>query len=498
MARVAIIGLDGAPFDVISSLAREGGLGSFRKLLEKGVSGVLRSTIPPVSPVAWPSISTGLNPGKHGVFGFVRRGRRLYSSMSIRGRAIWDLLALAGKRSLCVNVPFTYPPYRVRGAIISGPPCPEEKPPTYPPALAKEVEELGYRIDINLPGESFTGLGEKEFIEDCLSVTKARAEAVLNLAERIEWDLLYAVFTTLDRVQHVFFGRSLPGSPLYDQDGRRALLSYYRLLDEVVGKLLSELADDTFFIFVSDHGFEPLFRFVSLRDFVSDFLAGKGLRNPFYEAAIHLISRLGLMRLAGRLLDRLGLASSASRKAGGGFECGMGFIYSDRPAQELGELADFLSRVRDEKGHRIFERIYRREEVYWGPRLEEAPDLILVPRTGYEVRGMMPERFKDVEPVEGMIYKTGTHMGLMALRGFIAMIGPGVRGGARLDASVYDVAPTVLHLLGLPVLEEMDGEVLVGAFEEGSDPASRPVRKIRLGAREKVALRIRKLKRALQ
>mgnify|MGYP000324196883 CR=1 FL=1 len=119
MVKVAIIGLDGAPYDFILSITRKGELGNFRRMIIHGVSGVLRSTIPPVSPVAWASISTGLNPGKHGIFGFSSRTLRPYCSMNIKGMALWDLLALAHRRCLCINVPYTYPPYKIRVFLIN-------------------------------------------------------------------------------------------------------------------------------------------------------------------------------------------------------------------------------------------------------------------------------------------------------------------------------------------------------------------------------------------
>ena len=92
-------------------------------------------------------------------------------------------------------------------------------------------------------------------------------------------------------------------------------------------------------------------------------------------------------------------------------------------------------------------------------------------------------------------YKTGTHMSLRALDGFLAIYGPGVREGSRVDACLYDIAPTVLHVLGLPVVEDMDGEVLIRALEEGSEPARRPVRKVRLRVR-RPARRARMLRTA--
>ena len=496
MVRVAVIGLDGAPYEFISSIIDEGGLGNFRKLVRHGVSGVLRSIIPPVSPVAWASISTGLNPGKHGVFGFVDRAQRPYSSRNIMGLALWDLLALAKKRSLCINVPFTYPPYRVRGAMVSGPPCPKDEPSTYPPGLEDELEELGYRIDVRLPYGGYRGVREAVFFKDCLSVTEARAEAVLRLAEEFKWDLLFVVFTTLDRVQHVFFGRAIRESPFYDRRGREALIDYYRALDSILGKLLSELGDDTVFFFVSDHGFELLRRFVGLDNLISDFLARKELKRLLYNLAVRAARRLRMTDIIKKALSKAGLPSSTHGEAGrSDIQPGLGSIYFDGPERELRELIGFLMAVEDEEGMRVFERFYLKDELYWGPELHKAPDLVLVPRAGYEIKSRLADRFEDVRPVKGVIYKTGTHMSLRALDGFLAIYGPGVREGSRVDACLYDIAPTVLHVLGLPVVEDMDGEVLIRAFEEGSEPARRPVRKARLRIR-RPARRARMLRTA--
>ena len=497
MVRVAIIGLDGAPYDFLSSIVDEGGLRNFRELMEHGVPGILRSTIPPVSPVAWASISTGLNPGKHGVFGFVDREHRPYSSKNIMGLALWDLLALARKRSLCINVPFTYPPYRVRGAMISGPPCPKDEPSTYPPGLKDELKELSYRVDVRLPYGGYRGIREDAFVEDCLSVTETRAEAVLRLAEKFKWDFLFVVFTTLDRVQHVFFGRALRESPFYDRRGRETLMSYYKTVDGILGKLLSELGDDTVFFFVSDHGFEPLYRFVGLRNLISDFLARKEPRRLLYNLIARIARELRLTGLIKKVLGKAGLLSSAYKQVEGDVQPGLGCVYFDRPEQELRELIGFLTAVKDEEGVKVFERLHLKEELYWGPELHKAPDLVLVPRTGYEIRSRLPDKFEDIRPVKGVIYKTGTHMSLRALRGFLAIYGPGVREGFRLDACVYDIAPTVLHVLGLPVVEDMDGEVLTKAFEEGSEPARRPVRKVRLRrVRRRLARKARTLRTA--
>jgi len=67
-----------------------------------------------------------------------------------------------------------------------------------------------------------------------------------------------AVFTTPDRVLHVFFGKAHGESPFYESEGREMLIRYFKLLDNLVGKLLREFLSEAVVILSSDHGFEPL------------------------------------------------------------------------------------------------------------------------------------------------------------------------------------------------------------------------------------------------
>ena len=499
--KVVLLGLDGVPFELVSDLASRGYLPNLRRVLEEGASGILRSTIPPLSPIAWSSIMTGLNPGKHGVFGFVDRYMRPLSSRKIRGRAIWDLVSLARGKAICLNVPLTYPPYPLNGIIVSGAPCPKDKVVSSPPEVANELkEQFSYRLDIRLLSEEYQGLKEEDFLEQAKEVMELRAEALLYLAEKSKWDILCAVFTTMDRIQHVFFGRAFEDSPFFEPRARDILIHYYSLLDALIGKLMSEFLSEAIIVFSSDHGFEPLYKYVGLQNILEAFLTRKRSLRVFYTLLMRLIDKLGLIDPAKRLLRKSRIAGGARRALGGGFECGMGFIYISNPSfrKALDELVRYLQTVIDpEEGRRIIKKVYRREELYHGPFLKDAPDLLLVPELGYELRVIMPGGLKRVRPVMGMTFKTGTHMSSMARRGFFAIIGDGIAEGLRIEADVYDIVPTVLHILGLPIPSDVDGKVLMDVFKEGSELAKRPIKKVSLRAR-RIALRAHDIKRRLK
>ena len=489
MEKVAIIGLDGVPFDLLDQLAREGKVPNIGRAVRKGAFGVLRSTIPPLSPLAWTSIMTGLNPGKHGIFGFLDKHMRPYSSRNLMGRAVWDIASIARRKSICLNVPFTYPPYPTRGIIVSGPPCPRDKISAYPPELGHDLSELSYRLDIRGLGEDYTGLKEHDFMAQAEEVTERRAEALLSIIEGASWDLLCAVFTTPDRVQHVFFGRAFKESPFYEPGAREKLVKYFKHLDDVIGKLLRELSSEAIVILSSDHGFEPLHTYVGLQNVLEAFLARDRTFRKMTSTSMKLAGYLGLIGPIKRALRKLGLAGAVRERLGGGFLCGMGIIYITSPslASRMEDIIAYLrSLVDSSTGLRIIRHVFKGEELYHGPFLEEAPELVLVPETGYELRAMGEEWLEKVRPEKGVTYKSGTHMSHAALRGFISIIGEEVKEGLRLEADVCDITPTALHILGLPVPIEIDGRVLTEVFEEESGLARRKVRRISMGLRRRV------------
>ena len=136
------------------------------------------------------------------------------------------------------------------------------------------------------------------------------------------------------------------------------------------------------------------------------------------------------------------------------------------------QIIDKLWQLRDpETGEQVVEAIYRREEIYQGKQLDFAPDIVFMPRR-LEYFGFGEYEFgshRIIEPMKRGI--SGTHR----MNGIFIAYGADIQPGARLENShLVDLAPTILHILGVDVPEHVDGRILHEIFQASFQPAATP------------------------
>jgi predicted AlkP superfamily phosphohydrolase/phosphomutase len=211
--RVFIIGLDSATWDLLRPWAAEGRLPNLARLTKEGVSGTLKSAIPPLTPPAWTSFMTGKNPGKHGLYHFIepRPGGyelRYTNARSRMARTVWQIMGESNLKVGVINVPMTYPPEPVSGYMISGMDAPAGSTSiTHPPELFAELAQHFDRVS-----KQVRYLGYLKTDERRDAVLQALDEAdqhylrlTTYLLERHPVDVAMIVFTSTDTVQHFFF-----------------------------------------------------------------------------------------------------------------------------------------------------------------------------------------------------------------------------------------------------------------------------------------------------
>ena len=257
--RLFVLGLDAAPPSLLFDRFIDR-LPNFRRLLEASVYGRLRSCDPPITVPAWMVMFTGRTPGELGIYGFRNRVDGEYnefkipSSRDVGYLKVWELLARSGYKSVVVGVPPTYPPKPLNGWMISGFLTPSIKSRfTYPPSLRDEVLSLvdNYVFDVVFRRED-----REAVYRELIDMTINRLKVIDYLVDTKPWDLFIYMEIGVDRVQHAFwkyFDEEHPRYTSHDLFGD-AILNYYRLMDEWLGRLLNRLNDDTALLVVSDHG----------------------------------------------------------------------------------------------------------------------------------------------------------------------------------------------------------------------------------------------------
>jgi predicted AlkP superfamily phosphohydrolase/phosphomutase len=127
--KLVLIGLDGGTFRVLRQLVDAGVMPNLARFLGEGASGTLLSTHPPVTCPAWPTMFTGVNPGKHSIFSFTCRNAdrtkpHTASLLEVQSPTLWELIGSAGYRAGVMNVPITFPAQPLNGFMVSGFPAP--------------------------------------------------------------------------------------------------------------------------------------------------------------------------------------------------------------------------------------------------------------------------------------------------------------------------------------------------------------------------------------
>ena len=478
MHNVIVLGLDGAPWKLIKPWIEEGKLPFFKKVIKNGVYGTVRSTIPPLTSPALPSLYTGLNPGKLGLFDFMKDGR-VISSKDIPSPTIWDYLNKDGKKPLIFNMPITYPPGRSGGDIVSGYPIPGRKSEfTYPESIKREFDIPMDLVDIR--SSDFPDYNYEYLIENQTKITKSRFNIFRTILEREKFGFAMFFVKGTDILQH------------YLWNSKRFLEDYYTFLDRELAKICDGVPDWNVFIF-SDHGFET----APTRNFhVNTWLQKEGylkmkggkIGGQIIAALISYASRIVpqkvKLRAVKNSITKGKEGKTKPRTLLPGVDWESTTAYKDRLGISINrevceeryetireEIIKKLLKLKDRDGKNIIQEAWKREEIYSGHYVKDVPDIVIVTDGDYSTTPI-PSRHIVSGRKKRVI--TGAHHS--ALEGIFIAYGPDIKSGEKINRmSILDIAPTILHMYGIPIPRDMDGRVLKEIFKEGSSHARREV-----------------------
>ncbi|MFC1633820.1 alkaline phosphatase family protein [Planctomycetota bacterium] len=502
--KVMVIGMDGATFDVINPLISQGKLPHLQSLIQEGVSGPLKSTLPPLSAAAWSTFQTGKNPGKHGIFDFLRNCPGEYSctvvnSTFLKSKTLWEILS-ENRRSVGVlNVMFNYPPREVNGFIVSGKETPDEqKEYTYPRSLKQKI----LQFEPKYQAEPFRRVYQtKSFLKKVPVLLKRQERVNSYLLNKYSPDFFMNLFAIPDIIHHLFWKYIDSSHPHYCEKKSRQYLPLiercYQTLDDIVGGRMQMVDKDTVVIIMSDHGGGGLHKIVQLNRWlkeqgllslkeepsVNTSLLSKSIRELTRRLHDHLvmhdsfgfIKKLKLKTIGRRqasaknAIDWPNTKAFAGRNSEHGIYCNVKGREKEgvvSPGKEYEELREFIilqlrTLTDSETGLKIFKHIYKREEIYMGPYVLYAPDIILDFGNNPYVQGTALLDWEVIEEV-----RMNRFSGMHRPDGILIARGKGIKKGTSIQgACIYDLAPTILYMMGVKIPLDMDGKVLYDLFE---------------------------------
>ncbi len=457
------MGWDGASFDLVDPLLDAGRLPNLAALIECGVSARLASTAIPVSSAAWTGAMTGKGPGKTGVYGFLEPiegtyDARLISARSNRAAPLWRILSARGLTSIVFGVPVTWPPEAVRGTMVTGLLSPFDAVYTHPPQLADALRARGFVPDLGVWRRA--EWSDADRFHQQLAI---KAEVLLELLRRPDWDFAIVVFKSLDVLSH----------RAYDGRAHGPVADWLHELDAVLGELLRAVGANANTMVMSDHGFAAYPRSFNLHAW----LRKEGFAVPSGRPADRVApGPLATQRVEEhrRRFDELDLAKTrafASLAQGnhGSLRLNLagrepqGAVAPQAADALLAEIEARLAALRFPGTELpLVRRVLRGDAEHPGPQRAVVPDLLFETRADVKV---------VVHPGDRVFLESPRIQPDHAREGILVMCGPAIASRpARADASILDIAPTALHLLQQPVYTEMDGAVRTDLLADEAAP----------------------------
>lgn len=497
---VFVFAIDGASPDLVNRWISQGYLSHIAKVKGKGLSGRLESTFPPLTGPAWSSFQTGVNPGKHRVYNWLDLSGsyegRVVNRSSIKVKTAWNALSVNGCKVGLLSLPMTYPPEKVNGFIVPGFLTPEKAPDrSYPARFSEELTKAQPEFQYGV--NQYLGGSRRSWVQDIKEAVSARGKAARflikqELSESLSNDnedaLFLVHFLSSDLVQHYLWD-----CVTEDWDPR---FDVFNSIDEQIGAIMELAPSDSVFLIVSDHGFGPIERIFNVNNWLrkEGYLRLKGRVGtsvkrglsrigfnqhklaPMGEKVYTLARQLGF--LSGNLMNDTNhplLKKSFLSSNDVDWEntiaysrCDIGHVRLNLVGREQKGILDLHSSsdIRDEiirkleqvklPGSdvvRMADWVKPKESIYEGPYLQHAPDILFNP-LNQKTLG-----FGGVMFVSNKQFASPFRPGNHRRDGLLMACGPAIKQGT-VNASILDIAPTLLNLFSTPVPVQMDGKVI--------------------------------------
>ncbi|MXR51173.1 hypothetical protein GRX03_06080 [Halovenus sp. WSH3] len=498
---VTLLGLDGVSWPFVEELVENADVPTLKGLVDRSARGVTKSTVPCLTCPALPAMYTGVNPGNLGIFEFIKPNGDIVTYEDITYPAVWDYLSTVDEDAVVAAMRTTHPAPDVDGVFISDVLSPTQESSFVTPAEERPRGERFHQLRDELERQKKTGLDD-DLLQTFIEMNGERAEVMLELLDEQDPTFALLWFGLADGVQHYFW------------DDRESLYEFFEAFDPYLAEILDAREGDV--LVVGDHGFGPTREYQfhlneALRREGYLTLAGGPVRQTLTKASYWISEKFmsdALKRAALGVFDRVRAVSGTTREeddtdgtpdlvvtpfddlpgidwedsvAHASTRKGWGINLNVDPAATdvdtlRREIIASLEAIETPDGDPVIKDAWFGEEFYPGRYVDQVPDIVILADDRVRPRpSVFGQLFSDMEP--------GNYVGAhdSARDAVFMAAGEGIDPSAEVgDVNIWDLAPTLLHRMGLAVPTRVDGEVPPELATDSLRTERYPVERIRI------------------
>jgi len=470
--KLLIIGIDGLSPKLLKLLIKKKIFTNIGKIVKSGVYGDLESTIPPYTAPAWTSFATGVNPGKHGIFNFLKPNQSLdqldpITSNNIAYPTFYQKLNNSKKKCILINLPITWPPLTKNPTITSL--LTGSNNPVHPKSLIKQFPFLkNYQITPKNP-KFLHFYNNQKYFQSIRQTEKIRFKSAKALI-KLKWDSFFVLFSGVDWISHRIYSQLINGKI------NKQALKYFKELDQYIAQLYQQAQPNSNLFIVSDHGFRATKYQFSLSQWLanqnlltrktstSSNLAANILNIPMISDISFKIYQIvkQYIKLESVINEKINPAKTIASSDSYGIYINTkkkfknGIVSSSNYSKITREIKRKLQRIKDPKYKLpVFKKVFLQQDIYHGSQTNLAPDIILIPNNHWQILSHLSVK-------KCFIYHPGNDHDNPGI--FIAN-GPNITKNKTLkNLKMYDIAPTILHLQQTQIPINIDGKVIKQLF----------------------------------
>lgn len=506
--KVVVIGFDGGTFKLLKPLAEEGLMPNFKKILETGSHGILESTMPPMTGTAWSTFATGKQPGKHGVYDFLLvndslENFHITTSRDIKGKTVYEIIDEHKKTPITINLPNSWPPRLKDKQIVITCLLTQGDQWIYPESLKREFPELDkYRLT---PNESLRLKERKEaYTDEIVELVDGQMAGVQKIFKNKPWDFFFYLFSSTDWIQHASLDELM-------EKRAASPLRIYEQADKYLGWFMENLPTDANLLMMSDHGFRTYKKTFYFNKWLEQegFLATTSGSDKFKEQVTRRAKetekvraqkkRVNLGKTFFKILDYVPFLEKPLKKIyhkfvkkylpinlkvdigidyqktkvcfpkgsymtnayiNDGRKYAGGPINSDEEYQQTrNDIMEKIKKLRGPDGDAAVKDVYTKEQIYGVDAPSRCPDLFFE----------LGDYWLDGQFSSAKLFEPGIISNKHEKDGIFLAYGPDIQKSELPRKSIADIAPTILHMMDVPLPKDMDGKVITEIFKESKD-----------------------------